>query len=152
MKKLLIIGFLLSFIVSCKKQAATPAPTTNNTNSSSLNPALPTYVDSCLAGDWMLDTVQSYVNGSYIVSTYHNDPVNCRLLLTANVYDPQSNSKHATTGLDCNNTATYWRTHSGKLDMSNTLYQLLFISPTKLVMLYGTMGSGGTGLKYYLHK
>lgn len=154
MKKLLIIGFLLSFIVSCKKQAATPAPTTNSVNSPPPFYCLPTALDSNLVGDWALDTMQVYVSGSYITSSYYMDPVNCHLQLTTTqqVAGAASLWKVSMHGLDCNNVGSHWRVTSGKLDLSGAIYTVLSITPTKLVILYGTTVGSGNGTKYYLHK
>lgn len=154
MKKLLIIGFLLSFIVSCKKQAApTPAPTSTNTAPPPFN-CLPTQLDSMLVGDWALDTMQTYVNGVYLISSYYADPVNCHLQLTKTEQLAGASAlwKIDIQALDCNNVASLWRVTSGRLDLSGTLYTILSITNTKLVILYGTTVGSGNGTKYYLHK
>jgi hypothetical protein len=154
MKKLLIIGFLLSFIVSCKKQAATPAPpTTNNVTAPPFN-CIPTQLDSMLVGDWALDTTQYYVNGNYITSSLYSDPVNCHLQLTKTEQLAGASSlwKVSMQALDCNNVSSYWRVTSGRLDLSGALYTVVSITNTKLVILYGTTVGSGNGSKYYLHK
>jgi len=140
------ILFLCVLVVACKKKAATPA-----TPTATPPPAAATMssLDSCMLGDWALDSTQLYSNG-YQGATLYNDPINCHLHLMSTPDTPIMRVGYY--GLDCNNTITQWNITSGKLNVGGTLYQIISYSSTNLVILYGSTGMNGTGLKYHLHK
>lgn len=140
------ILFLCVLVVACKKKAATPATTTATPPPAA---AMMSSLDSCMLGDWALDSTQAYSNG-YQGTTFYNDPINCHLQMTSTNHD--ATTRVAYYGLDCNNVPSTWNITSGKLNVGGTLYQIIMYSSTKLVLLYGSTAATSTGLKYYLHK
>jgi hypothetical protein len=145
--------FVLLLGYSCKKeekaQAPPPSPTPTATGYTS--------ADSAISGDWLLDLTEVYNNGSLIQSTPHSDPVNCHLdlqIVESTLTPGNTDSwKNCIEGLNCTNYTLQWRLSSGKLDINNLLRTIVSQTSTNLVLLQGSISSGGgTAIKYYFHK
>lgn len=152
MKKIFSLFILCTLIVACNKKAATPAPTTAApaTTSTAL-----TSLDSCMLGDWALDSMITYNNAAVTSMTPYTDPINCHLLMTSTETNPGSSLlwKNGTKGLECTNTITNWRITTARLDLGGSLYTILSSGSNKLVLQWGSITpTGGFAQKYYLHK
>lgn len=145
---------LITIVIGCKKTTTAPAappPSTTTVTASAL-----TTLDSCMLGDWAIDTVQVYSNAVLVGSAYYSDPVNCHILLNPTYHtagDPLGdNWKTAAAGIACHSTIGTWKITSGRLNLSGALYQIISYTYSTLVLVHGTTGIGGSGQKYYLHK
>jgi hypothetical protein len=154
MKKIFTL-LVLCVLVACNKKTTapappSPAPASTTTTMSSL--------DSCMMGDWALDSTVTYYNAAVVSVTPYTDPVNCHLVMTAVEVTPGDAQlwKKGTKGLDCTNTMVHWRTNAGspdKLDLSGIIYTIVSSGGNTLIIQYGSISpTGGYAAKYYLHK
>lgn len=149
----LLILLLVLICAGCKKEdkASTPATTPVTTSTGY------TSADSAISGDWILDVTENYNDGVLILTTPHSDPVNCHLDLqiVESTLSPGNTQswKNCIHGLTCSNNTYQWKLSSGKLDINNFLRTIVSQSATNLVLLEGSVSTGGGyGIKYYLHK
>lgn len=152
MKKLFTLLILCMLMIACNKKTTAPAPTSSGPTPT---PTTMSSLDSCMIGDWALDSMITYNNGAQTSMTPYTDPVNCHLVMTCTETNPGSSLlwKTGTQGLQCTNTVMNWRTTPGKLDILGTIYTIVSSGSNKLVLQYGSITpTGGFAMKYYLHK
>jgi len=152
MKKLLSILFLCVLIVACKKKAATPATTTAPPPSTNTTSSL-TPLETSLVANWIMDSTQVWSFGVIDYTLIHTDPINCHLKLDSTLYGVTAPTwRKCDVGIHCAETTEFWRITNNKLDINNVLYQIILCNPTRLTILDGTTSTGGSGVKFFMHK
>lgn len=155
MKKTITLFACTLMLVSCNKTTTAPAPSSPVPASTTMTMSS---LDSCMIGDFALDSMITYSNSAVVSVTPYTDPVNCHLVMTSvelTAGDAQL-WKKGTNGLSCGNSMVHWRTITGtpnRLDLSGIIYTVVSSGSNKLVIQYGSVSpTGGYAAKYYLHK
>jgi hypothetical protein len=157
----LAIGVLAVLATSCQKNS--PAPTQTNSSSSTTTVTL-TAQETLLIGDWAHDKNELYSSGVLVTTpggtTYFNDSLVYHTKFdstaTTSPLDPTAAAgtyKKVYDGTSAGDILTYWRiTPTGKLQIGSSQYSIDLLTSTHLVYYTGSLTTGSSAVKFYLHK